>query len=53
MISITYGAEKLGMRPGAEAIMRQQARPLARVYRLLRQHTALPIPEVEAFLKHS
>ena len=53
IISVTYGAEQLGMRPGAEAIMRRQAPSLARVYDLLLQHTGLPIQEVEAFLKAS
>ena len=53
IISVNYGAEQLGMRPGAEAIMRKQAPSLARVYRLLLQRTGLPIPEVEAFLKTS
>ncbi len=53
IISVTYGAEQLGMRPGAEAIMRRQAPSLARVYDLLLQRTGLPIQEVEAFLKAS
>ncbi|MGD0005711.1 MAG: phosphotransferase [Anaerolineaceae bacterium] len=53
IISVTYGAEQLGMRPGAEAIMRSQAPSLARVYDLLLQRTGLPIKEVETFLKAS
>ena len=53
IISVNYGAEQLGMRPGAEDIMRKQAPALARVYDLLLQRTSLPIPEVEAFLKAS
>lgn len=53
IVSVNYGAEKLGMRPGAEDIMRKQAPSLARVYNLLLQRTGLPIPEVETFLKAS
>lgn len=53
IVSVNYGAEQLGMRPGAEAIMRSQAPAMARVYDLLLQRTGLPIPEVEAFLKAS
>jgi aminoglycoside phosphotransferase (APT) family kinase protein len=51
IISVNYGAEQLGMRPGAEAIIRKQAPSMARVYDLLLQRTGLPIQEVEAFLK--
>jgi len=53
IVSINYGAEQLGMRPGAEDIMRKQAPALARVYDLLLKRTGLPIQEVEAFLKAS
>ncbi len=51
IFSFTYGAEKLGMRPGAEAIMCRQALSISRNYDMLLQLTGLPIPEVEAFLK--
>ncbi len=53
ILSIKYGAEKLGMRPGAEAIMREQGPAMSRVYHLLLQRTGLPIKEVEQFLKAS
>ncbi len=53
ILSVNYGAEQLGMRPGAENIMRRQAPSMARVYDLLLQRTGLPIPEVETFLKES
>lgn len=49
--SLTYGPEKLSMRPGAEALMRKQAPALRRVYELLLKCTGLPIPEVEQFFK--
>ncbi len=47
IVSVNYGAEQLGMRPGAEAIMRRQAPSMARVYDLLLQRTGLRIPEVD------
>ncbi|HEX9018371.1 MAG TPA: phosphotransferase, partial [Anaerolineaceae bacterium] len=48
--SVAYGPDKLGMRPGAEAQMRQHARPLRYVYSQLQAITGQPIPEVEDFL---
>lgn len=50
IVSVRYGPEKLGMRPGAEQIMRSQAAALRNVYELLLQRTGLPILEVEQFL---
>ena len=38
------------MRPGAEAIMRNEARSLAHVYNLLLQHTSLPISTYKSFM---
>ncbi len=46
-ISVTMGAEKLGMRPGAEKIMLQQAPALLAVYRMIFAHTHLSIPELD------
>lgn len=50
VVSINYGADQLGMRPGAEAAMRSQAPALRRVYEILLATTSLPVPEVEQFL---
>lgn len=49
-VSIAYGAETLGMRPGAEAQMREHARPLRGVYQHLLAITGRGIPEIEQFL---
>jgi aminoglycoside phosphotransferase (APT) family kinase protein len=49
--ALRYGAEQVGMRPGAEAMMRRSAPALANVYALFRQRTGLTIPEAEAFLE--
>lgn len=48
--SVVYGADKLGMRPGAENIMRGQANALRRVYHQLITITGQTIPEIEQFL---
>ena len=48
--SVRYGAEKLGMRPGAEQTMLSQKKPIRAVYELLQAHTGLRVPEVEAML---
>ena len=48
--SIAVGADKLGMRPGAEAMMRRQAPSLRRVYEHFLSITQMTIPEVENFL---
>jgi aminoglycoside phosphotransferase (APT) family kinase protein len=50
IVSIQYGAEKLGMRPGAEEIIRQQVGPMQYYYGILRRETGLRIPEVEKYL---
>lgn len=51
IVSIKYGADKLGMRPGAEDIMRQQIGPTGRTYALLHERTGIVMPEVEELLK--
>lgn len=48
VLSISHGADKLGMRPGAEAAMKRHLRPLTRVYDLLLDRTGIQVPEVEA-----
>lgn len=50
VFSIKYGAQALGMRPGAENIMREQREPIRRIYTLLQSHCGLEIPEVEELL---
>ena len=50
LISIQRGADALGMRPGAEAIMSRQLPRIAAVYRLWLAITALPLPDVEELL---
>ncbi len=45
--SLRYGAGALGMRPGAENVMRQQAAQARVVYELMKSHTGIRIPEVE------
>jgi aminoglycoside phosphotransferase (APT) family kinase protein len=49
VLSVRYGAEKLGMRPGAEQQMKQ-AEPIRRVYRLLQERSGLRISSVEELL---
>jgi aminoglycoside phosphotransferase (APT) family kinase protein len=46
-ISLSAGAEALGMRAGAEEMMRRQAPALSRVYDRLQALTGLQVPEVE------
>jgi hypothetical protein len=49
-VSVTAGAEQMGMRPGAEATMKNQLKPLRKVYELLLDRTAIIIPMVETWL---
>ena len=48
--SVTFGADAMGMRPGAEQMMREQMPATRWVYALLLQHTGIRVPEVEAML---
>jgi len=48
-ISIMAGAEKMGMRPGAQAKM-QQREPVQRVYNLLVDRTGIRMPVIEQLL---
>jgi aminoglycoside phosphotransferase (APT) family kinase protein len=50
VISLTDGPEKLGMRPDAVAMMKQQLGAIKRVYDLLLERTGIEVPEVEALL---
>jgi aminoglycoside phosphotransferase (APT) family kinase protein len=49
-VSLTDGATKLGMRPGAEAMMRKNANHVRGVYQLLRRRTGISIPEIEQLI---
>jgi hypothetical protein len=49
-ISISAGAEQLGMRPGAAAMMTQQLLAFSAIYDRLRELSGVRIPEVEALL---
>ncbi len=48
--ALTFGPETVGMRPGAEAIMRRQMGASQRVYDLLVTRTGIEVPEMEEFL---
>jgi aminoglycoside phosphotransferase (APT) family kinase protein len=50
-VSLSEGPERLGMRPEAVAMMRQQREPLQRVYDLLQARTGLRVEAVEAVLR--
>jgi len=47
--SLDHGPERLGMRPGVEAMMRN-APHIQSVYALLRERTGIRIPRIEALL---
>jgi len=49
-VSLSAGAESLGMRPGAEHKMKQ-AEPIRRIYDLLLERTGIRVPEVERLLQ--
>jgi aminoglycoside phosphotransferase (APT) family kinase protein len=49
-LSVAIGAEKLGMRPGAEKIMMENAPKLRAAYSMVFSHTHLRIPELDALL---
>lgn len=49
-VSLSDGADKLGMRPGAETVMRQNASHIGGVYTLLGDRTSIAISEIEELL---
>lgn len=49
-VSLSEGATKLGMRPGAEAMMRKNANHVKEVYQLLCRRTGISIPEIEQLI---
>jgi aminoglycoside phosphotransferase (APT) family kinase protein len=46
LISLRHGAEQLGMRPGAEAIMSGESNHLRTAYHVLRARTGITIPAI-------
>ncbi len=50
LVSIRYGADTLGMRPGAESIMNSQLPRIATVYRRWLALTGMPLVEMEELL---
>jgi aminoglycoside phosphotransferase (APT) family kinase protein len=51
MISLSSGAEQMGMRPDAVASMRREFPQLRWVYNLMVKRTGIHLPEVEQFLE--
>ncbi len=49
-ISVSFGAEKLGMRPGAEELMKAGVSSQRAVYSQLMTYTGLRVPELDALL---
>ena len=49
-VSLSQGATRMGMKPEAAALMKQQADHIYRVYEVLQQRTGLTLPEIEQFL---
>ena len=50
-VSLSDGASKLGMRPGAETMMKQNVDHLKNVYALLIDRTGITIPKIETLLE--
>jgi len=49
-ISLSEGPEKLGMRPAAVAMMKQQMGAIKRVYDLLLERTGIGVPEIDKLI---
>jgi len=52
-VSISDGADKLGMRPEAVAMMRRDVSHIKNVYSVLYDRTGVAIPEIESLIKRS
>ena len=50
VISLSEGPEKLGMRPGAVTMMKQQMGSIKRVYDLLQERVGIRVSEVDRLL---
>lgn len=51
MISLSEGADKVGMRPDAVSAMQRDFAPLRWVYNLMVERTGIALPDVERFLE--
>lgn len=49
-VSLSKGATRMGMRPGAETMMKQNVAHIQRVYNLLRKRTGINILEIEKLI---
>lgn len=49
-VSLSSGAAQMGMRPGAEALMKQNAEPIKNVYERLGELTGIATPEIAHFI---
>lgn len=52
LVSLSAGADKLGMRPEAAAMMKEQTSHIENVYSILRNRTGITIPEIESLLSN-
>jgi hypothetical protein len=52
-VSISDGADKLGMRPEAVAMMKRNVSHIKSVYSVLYDRTGVAIPEIESLIKRS
>jgi len=52
LMSLSDGATKMGMRPGAEAMMKQNVGHIKTVYALLREKTGIAVPDVETLISN-
>ncbi len=52
-VSISDGADKLGMRPEAVAMMKRKVSHIKNVYSVLYDRTGVAIPEIESLIKRS
>jgi len=50
LVSLSDGAGRMGMRPGAEEMMKQQGPRLRKAYDLLHDRTRITVPEIEKLL---
>ena len=48
--SIKHGADRFGMRPGAEEIMKKQSKHIRRLYDILTNKSGLELPELERWV---
>ncbi|HHY12238.1 MAG TPA: phosphotransferase [Firmicutes bacterium] len=48
--SIKHGADRFGMRPGAEEIMKKQTNHIRRIYHILTGRSGLELPQLESWI---